>query len=249
MFSMTSLNRASTALCAALAMGAAQAHHVWIEQDGQGAKLYFGEFGGNLREASPGLLDRFIQPVAQRVTAAGANTADVRKTADGFAIAARAGQGESIVAEEPGYPVSERKEGDKTVRGIYVPAARLVTDFAAQAPRLTLDLVPTGRTSEGGVEFQAFYKGQPLAKAKVEVVNVAGWNQEQMTDEAGKFSVKLLWRGTYVLEMSHRDTAGGQRANGDKWDRASYVTSLTVVQPDGLPALTPPPAAAPNKPN
>ncbi len=249
MFSTTSLYRAATALCAALALGAAQAHHVWIEQDGQAAKLYFGEFGDNKREASPGLLDRFVQPVAQRVAAAGAAVAEVRKTADGFAIAARAGQGESLVAEEPAYPVSERKEGERTVRGIYVPAARLVTDFAAQPPRLTLDLVPTGRSSVDGAEFQAFYKGQPLPKAKVEVINVAGWSQAHQTDEAGKFSVRLPWRGTYVLEMSHRDTAGGQRANGDKWDRASYVTSLTVLQADGLPALAAPPAAAPSKPH
>jgi len=249
MFSTTSLHRAATALCAALALGAAQAHHVWIEQDGQAAKLYFGEFGDNKREASPGLLDRFVQPVAQRVTAAGAAVAEVRKTADGFAIAARAGQGESLVAEEPAYPVSERKEGDRTVRGIYVPAARLVTDFAAQPPRLTLDLVPTGRSGADGAEFQAFYKGQPLPKAKVEVINVAGWSQAHQTDETGKFSVRLPWRGTYVLEMSHRDTAGGQRADGEKWDRASYVTSLTVLQADGLPALAAPPAAAPSKPH
>lgn len=46
---------------------AAQAHHVWLEQDAQGATLYFGEFGGNLREASPGLLDKFPGPVARRL--------------------------------------------------------------------------------------------------------------------------------------------------------------------------------------
>lgn len=244
--------RLSRSLAAAALMSAAvgaQAHHVWIEQDAAGATLYFGEYGANLREASPGLLDKFPQPVAQRLSAQGASSAPVRKTAGGFAIAVRAGQGESIVAEEPAYPVSERKEGDKPVRSIYTPAARLVNDFSAQAPQLTLDLVPTGKSGADGTEFQAFYKGQPLPKAKVEVVNTAGWSQAQQTDEAGKFSVRLPWRGTYVLELSHRDTAGGQRPNGDRWDRASYVTSLTVQQPEGLPPLAAPPAAAPNKAN
>lgn len=241
---------ALTLLGALLGLGPAQAHHVWLEQDTTGATLYFGEFGGNLREASPGLLDKFVQPVAQRLVASAGQPAGVTKTANGFAIAARAARGESIVAEEPAYPVSERKEGDKTIRSIYVPAARLVADFARQEPRLTLDLVPTGEAGkEGGVQIQAFYKGQPLPKAKVTVVNVAGWSQEFQTDEAGKFSVKLPWRGTYVLELSHRDTSAGQRANGDKYDRASYVTSLTVHQPDGLPALAAPPAAPPNKVN
>jgi uncharacterized GH25 family protein len=235
------------ALALAAATCTAQAHHVWIEQDAQGATLYFGEFGGNLREASPGLLDKFVEPTAQRVSSSGASSAHVQKTAHGFAIDARAGQGESLVAEDAAYPVTERKDGDKTTRSIYVPAARLVTDFSAQPHKLTLDLVPTGQAGTDGVEFQAFYKGQPLPKANVEVVSVAGWGQARQADDAGKVRVTLPWRGTYVLELSHRDSTGGERANGDKWDRASYVTSLTVSVGDGLPALPAPPAAAPNK--
>ena len=44
--------------------GSASAHHLWLEADGQGARLYFGEFDENLREASPGLLDR-LKPEAK----------------------------------------------------------------------------------------------------------------------------------------------------------------------------------------
>jgi len=238
-----------TAIALAAAAFAAQAHHVWIEQDAKGATLYFGEFGGNLREASPGLLDKFVKPTAQRLSARGDAALQPARNAGGFALGARAGKGESIVAEEATYPISESKSADKVTRSLYQPAARLVTDFSAQAPKLTLDLVPTGRASKDGVEFQAFYKGQPLPKAKVEVITASGWAQGHSTDEAGKFSVKLPWRGTYVLEMSHRDNAGGERANGDKYDRASYVTSLTVLQPRGLAALPAASAAAPNKAN
>lgn len=242
-------HRTLTALALAASAFAAQAHHVWIEQDAQGAKLYFGEFGGNLREASPGLLDKFGKPTAQRITAQGAQPAELSKTPNGFAIAARAAAGESLIAEENTYPVGERKEGDKTIRSIYVPAARLVTSFARHDPKLTLDLVPTGVQGAEGVQIQAFYNGKPLAKAKVEVITPLGWTREENTDEQGRISVVLPWRGTYVLEMSHRDTAGGQRANGEKWDRASFVTSLTVTQPEGLPALPSAPAAPPNKAN
>lgn len=238
-----------TAIALAVAAFAAQAHHVWIEQDAKGATLYFGEFGDNLREASPGLLDKFGKPTAQRLSAKGDATLDVSKTAGGFTLGPRAGKGESIVAEENTYPTTERKDGDKTTRSIYVPAARLVTDLSQQAPKLTLDLVPTGQSGKDGVEFQAFYKGQPLPKAKVELINSSGWGKEFHTDDAGKISVKLPWRGTYVLEMSHRDNTAGERGNGDKYDRASYVTSLTVMQAKGLPALPTPPAAAPNKAN
>ena len=35
-------------------IGAASAHHLWLEIDGQNARIYFGEFGENLREAEPG---------------------------------------------------------------------------------------------------------------------------------------------------------------------------------------------------
>lgn len=240
------------AVALAAAAIAAQAHQVWLEQDAKAAKLYFGEFGENLREASPGLLDKFSGPTVQRLSPKGDGTASVSKTPNGFAIATRAGKGESIVAEDVTYPLSERKEGDRTIRTAYMPAARLVTDFTQQSPKLALDLVPTGKTGRDGTEFQAFYKGQPLPKAKVVLVNVSGWGQEHHTGEDGKLSVKLPWRGTYVLELSHRDTTGGERGSTDKaekWDRANFVTSLTVQQPSGLPTLPTPAAAPPNKAN
>lgn len=233
-------------LCGLLACGAAQAHQVWLEQDGQGAKLYFGEFGENLREASPGLLDKFVQPVAHKIGTQLAEPLSVSKTANGFHIKGRAAAGEALVAEEPAYPVTERKEGETTLRSIYVPAARLATSFAQQTPQLTLDLVPTGTQTKASVELQAFYKGKPLPKAKVMVVTASNWSQEMHTDAAGRLTVALPWRGTYVLELTHNDRTAGERGT-EKYDRASYVTSLTLQQKTGLPALPASPAAAPNK--
>lgn len=239
--------RAIALVSSLLMLGTAQAHHVWIEQTAQGAQLFFGEFGGNLREASPGLLDKFGGPVAQRISAKGSEPLQVSKTATGFGLSARAGKGESIVAEDPAYPSFEIK-GDKPGRGIYVPAARLVTDLGKQEPKLTLDLVPTGVSGKDGTEFQAFFKGQPLPKAKVEVITPSGWSQAHTTDAQGKITTTLPWGGTYVLEMSHSDRNAGERA-GEKYDRASYVTSLTINQSGGLKALPAPAAAAPSKMN
>ncbi|MDP3796230.1 MAG: cobalt ABC transporter substrate-binding protein [Polaromonas sp.] len=230
-----------------LLLGSAQAHHVWIEQDAKEAKLYFGEFGGNLREASPGLLDKFVKPVAHKLTAKGSEPLQAVKTANGFALSALAARGEALVAEDAAYPISERKEGDKTTRSLYTPAARLVTDYGRQEPRLTLDLLPTGKQDKDGVEVQAFYKGQPLPGAKVGLVTAAGWGQEHNTDEQGKLTVNLPWKGSYVLEVKHTDGAGERGA--EKYDRASYVTSLTVMQSEGLAALPAAPAATPNKMN
>ncbi len=240
-----SLSRISFLVAALLAAGAVQAHHAWIEQDAAGATFFFGEFGGNLRETSPGLLDKFVAPTGRHITAAGAKPVALTKSPRGFALPARAAQGESLVAEENTYPSFESKSGGKSTRGIYVPAARLVAGFAAQPPALTLDLVPTGQPGGDGVELQAFYDGKPLPKAKVSLVTAAGWGREYEADEQGKFKVSLPWAGTYVLEVKH--TGGpGERA-GEKYDRASYVTSLTLMQPTGIAALPAPPAAVPNK--
>lgn len=230
-----------------LMLGSAQAHHVWLEQDAQGAKLYFGEFGDNLREASPGLLDKFIQPVAHKLSAKGSEALTVSKTANGFALSARAARGESLVAEEAGYPISERKDGEKLTRSLYVPAARLAMDYGKQEPRLTLDLLPTGTRTGDSVEVQVFYKGLPLPKAKVELVTPSGWSQAHQTDEQGKLTVKLPWKGSYVLEVKHAGGAGERGA--EKYDRASYVTSLTMMQSEGLAALPASPAVTPNKMN
>src|SRR6478752_3099291 len=97
--------------------GSASAHHLWLESDGQGARLYFGEFEGNLREASPGLLDRFTPLPEAKVV----------------------GAGDSIVAEQA--RVTERKQADKAVRTLGRLAARYVPDFAERTPVLTLDIV------------------------------------------------------------------------------------------------------------
>lgn len=226
----------------------AQAHHVWLEQDATGATLYFGEYGQNLRETTPGYLDKFVAPVAHRISAATAQPLTLSKTPKGFALSGSAAKGESLVAEDGRYPLSERKEGDKLVRSIYVPAARLVNTFDKQAPRLTLDLVPTGNNGADGVEVQVFYKGQPLPKAKVEVSTPLGWGKELRGDDQGRFKLSLPWKGSYVLEVKHADNSAGERGS-EKYDRASYVTSLTVSQPEGLPALPSAPVAAPNQMN
>lgn len=235
-------------LFAAATATTAQAHHVWLEQDANGATLYFGEFGQNLRETSPGYLDKFIAPVAQRISAAAAQPLTLSKTPRGFVLSGTAAKGESLVAEDARYPVSERKDGDKLVRSLYVPAARLVNTFDKQAPHLTLDLVPTGNNGPDGVEVQVFYKGQPLPKAKVEVVTPWGWGKELRGDDQGRLKLSLPWKGSYVLEAKHADTSAGKRGT-DKYDRASYVTSLTINQPEGLAALPASPAATPNKMN
>ena len=239
--------RSMALISSLLTLGSAQAHHVWLEQDGKQATLYFGEFGDNLREASPGRLDRFGKPRAQKVSGKGSEALDIVKTASGFVLSSMAAKGESLVAEDSAYPITDSKDGDKTFRRLYVPAARLISDSAKQDVRLTLDLIPTGKHDCSGIEVQAVYKGMPLPNVKVEVIAASGWTQTFSSDADGKLSVRMPWKGNYVLALKHADGAGER--GGEKYDRANYVTSLTVTQPDGITPLPVPPAATPSKMN
>src|SRR5690606_40357834 len=98
----------------------ANAHQIWLEQpDQKEAVIRFGEFGDNLREASPGLLDRFGKPTATLVSGKEEKQSEANKTADGFALPFSAGQGEFIVAEDASYPLSTYKVGGKEVTNWY----------------------------------------------------------------------------------------------------------------------------------
>jgi hypothetical protein len=212
----------------------ASAHHLWLEPDGQGAKLLFGEFDENLREASPGLLDRFKPLPEAKVVGASTQPLKVEKTPNAFAVSGTVGSGGSIVAEQS--MVSERKQGDKPIRTLGTLAARWVPDFAERAPVLTLDVVPAGKPGA----FKVVYDGKPLAKAKLELKVESGWQRELKTDEQGAFTADLPWRGTYVIEIEHVDAkAGGEGAGA--YDRKRFVTSLSFKVAQGMEG---PPAPA-----
>lgn len=233
-----------TQLAALLAFTAlqSQAHQIWIEQDASGARVHLGEFADNLRETSPGMLDKFNQLSARVVTAQGERAVELSKQANAFALAARASTDESLIAQELGYPSWEHKQGEKTERHVWLPAARWVGDLAARQPSLSLDLVPTGKANE----FQVFFKGQPLPEAKVEVVAASGWSRAVQADTTGRLSITLPWKSAYALEVKHTDRSGGERA-GQKFDVGQYVTTLSFSLAQGLAPLPLPASGTPAK--
>jgi uncharacterized GH25 family protein len=240
----------SLSLCATL-LGApawARAHQVWLEQDARGGKLYFGEFGDNLHEASPGYLDKLTQVSAALVSRAGDKALAVEKERDGVRISGRAASGESLVVEDRAYPLMESKDGSKTTRTAWTPAARFVADLAPRAPKLALDVVPAGSAGD----FRVYYRGAPLAKAEVTLVAVSGWSLSGTTDADGNVSFRLPWKGGYALLVRHKDPTAGTRktpkGEAEAFDAASFATTLTFVTSEGLPSPPPPPAAPPNTP-
>ncbi|MDQ8032846.1 MAG: DUF4198 domain-containing protein [Bordetella sp.] len=240
-------NTLSLLTLAALA-ASAHAHQIWLEQPAKGgAVIRFGEFGENLREASPGLLDNFGKPSATLVSAQGEDkSAEAAKTANGFALPLAAKSGQSIVAEDASFPLRRFKQGDKDVASWFRPGARLITSFAEQQPKLALDLVPAGRPGE----FKLFFKGQPLPKTKVTLVTQSGWAKEEHTNEQGLVKFDMPWKGQYVAEVMHIERAPGERpgANGpEKYDGVNHVTTLTYVKTSGVAPIPAGPVATPNK--
>jgi hypothetical protein len=218
--------------------GPAFGHHLWLEPEAQGMRLYFGEFGENLREESPGALDR-LQPKAKAVSPKGERALGVERSAKAFVVSGGADPTDSIVVEDARYPVFVRDSDGTTTRSIYWPAARFVPDRAPRAAMLDLDVVPAS-----GDRFKVVFKGKPLPKAKVSVIARSGWARELHAGDDGEFSVALPWRDAYVLEVHHADKAPGRRGD-EAYDVVNYVTSLTVVQAQGLQPLPPPPPAKP----
>jgi uncharacterized GH25 family protein len=237
MKSIVSIAVVALSLC--LGAGQAHAHHLWLEPTEQGFRLYFGEFGENLREVSPGALDR-LQPQAKVVAPAGERPLTVDKTANAFVVAGKVDKADSVVAEDASFPVFVRNNDGVTTRSLYVPAARFVPDRAPRAALLPLDVVPVA-----GDKIRVVFKGKPFAKAKVEVITPSGWGRELFTGEDGEAALDLPWSGTYVIEVQHADKEPGKRGD-EAYDLANYVTSLTIVQSQGLAPL---PALPPAKPH
>lgn len=222
--------------------GAAHAHQIWLEQTTKSASLYFGEFDRNLRETSPGLLDKITQKSATLSGDKGEQILNFTRKDNALELPARAAKNQTIYTEDVDFPVSEYKNGDLTVRSARILGARLVTSTAALAPKLTLDLIPNGKQGE----FKVFYKGQPQAKTKVGLIAQSGWTREATTNEQGVVKFDLPWQGTYVLEVRYVDKTPGERA-GKPYDFTNFMTTLSLTQTSGIKGLPTTPAEAPNK--
>lgn len=252
----TLLTLAATAATATTAF----AHQLWIESvPGQPAIARFGEYAHNLREASPGLLDRFGAPTGVLLGSEGETPLRVIKEATGFRLSIAEGQritlgaAENLVVQDLRYPFYKSRQGDVEVHTWYRPAARYATSFAAQVPRLALDIVPTGRDGE----FRVTHNGQPRSKTRVTIAERSGWTQEAQSDAEGRVSFTLPWQGLYVLETNHMDRTAGERplaasspgegAMAERFDRVHHVTTLSVLKAGGLAALPVTPAATSGK--
>lgn len=208
-----------TLLLAALlaASPAVRAHYLWLEAHPAGPRLYFGEYEDGVRERSGGRLDEIPGPVARTID--GQDVPLVRR-ADYFGADPQAG---GLVAEEGGYPVKDwSAHGVGVVKPRYY--ARLSPDFRPAPPRLALDIVPAG---PGRVA--VWFRGAPLAEARIDVHAPNGWSRELRTDKQGQATIETPWPGRYVLEVVHREAGRGE-FGGKSFDAVRHRATLTVEE-------------------
>lgn len=206
---------------------AAQPHYLWLESEGAGARLYFGEVN-EVRERSPGRLDEIAAP---RVRTAGGAPIAVQRRAGDFALDGRVGT--DLVAFETGYEVKDwTASGIGVVKPMFYArhTAWPVRQAVPATPELRLDVQPVRGARD---VVRILFDGQPLAAAKLVVHAPNGWDREHKADEQGRVTLALPWRGQYVLEAIHKEIAPGE-FEGRKYEAQRHRATLAFVRRDGI---------------
>lgn len=202
-----------------LAGGSAQAHYIWIEAPKSGPVVYFGEYDEKLHERSPGRLDDIRAPRAWNIDKGERRELRVERGGDGFKLVG--GRGRAIIVEESAHAVRDWTQfGVGIVKPVFY--ARYAANATAVEPAMTLDVVPV---KAGFQALAVHFRGQPLAKAKVEIYAPNGWKQEHRTDENGLVALRLPWHGQYVVEVTHLEKAAGEY-EGVKYEGVRHRATL-----------------------
>jgi hypothetical protein len=200
----------------------AAAHQLWLEREGDAARLYFGEPVENQRERTGGLLDRIPNPKV--FVADPASPLPAQRQADHFAIALPRGAGDVRMIED-GLPPFGRPGAEKVKSVMLAREGRTETRQAME-----LELVPV---AAGGNDFVLLLQGKPLARTEVTLVAPPRWERRLRTDEAGRVSFETPWAGRYVAEAVHvMDSPGG---SGDgAYAKIRYVSTLSFTAEKGI---------------
>lgn len=237
MKSMASI-AAATALVAA---PTAHAHYLWIEQGSSGHRLHFGEAEMLLKEKSPGRLDDFQQPHALAADSASATLTTVPLTRAGDHLAIRTNpKAHTVVVSDESMPVR-----DLTRNGLGIAKTNYYARYVrsgivnSDGIRLPIDVATVNKA--GARILTILYHGQPLKRAKVQVIAPNTWMQEHETQADGKVQINTPWRGQYVVHVLHVDKTPGE-FGGQKYDAIRNHYTLTFVHDKGTPAgpATPP---------
>jgi len=225
-------NKLLTLLLLSLAPALANAHYLWLEQHGAEPRLYFGEIN-EVREKSPGRLDEIPGPKVWSGEGAARRDYSATRTATHFALAApgKGAAGAPLLASETSIGVKDwTKSGLGIVKPMFYARNAAWPAKAALTPELVLDIVPVaGRKNT----FQVFFNGAPLAKAKVAIVAPNDWTRDERSDAQGFVTLPTPWRGTYLLEVIHKEAKAGEY-EGKPYESLRHRMTLTFTQAGGI---------------
>jgi len=228
----------------------ATAHEIWIEPQDNELRAYYGYLDRNLREVTPGRLDRIIHPQTIRIDASGtahALPASVERDHIALALENALTPGESTIIVYDNGPVYVN-DGIGTHWIMSARYAATSTDPIAE--HLELDIIPTGKPGE----FRIVFEGAPLANSMVRLTNESGWSMQRRSDAEGIAQFHAMpWKGLYMVYVRHTVERDGSRErvleNGEKetiqHDQRGFITTLSFLADQGLEPLPGPPPSQP----
>jgi hypothetical protein len=199
------------------------AHQLWLERDGDTARLYFGEPVENVRERTGALLDRITGP---RVFATNpATPLPLTRREDHIAAALPAGTGDVRMIEDTLAPFGRAGAPDRLRAVMLAREGRSETRAV-----MDLEFVPV---TAGGNEFTLMLRGEPLPRAEVTLVAPPRWERKLRTDAQGRVSFETPWAGRYVAEAIHTENTPGGTGEG-AYARLRQVSTLSFTVSEGI---------------
>jgi hypothetical protein len=196
-----SLLRIFCTTAAFLLADAAQADYLWLQREGQGARVHAGELHQPLSAL----------PTFQALLA------------DGKALPADAQQSDHVAIPASG-------PDDLRFTATHAGADGVLTYYQAKLGRTEtkavndLELVPT---ESNGNTFQLVFKGRPVAASQVNVDTSEGWRRVLTPAKDGTVSFVPSFPGLYVLEVTARVNNGSVTLDGRKYGDVRHTATLS----------------------
>ncbi|WP_424810923.1 DUF4198 domain-containing protein [Roseococcus sp. YIM B11640] len=215
-----SMIAAAAAMTAMVFAFSANAHQIWLERDGNTARIYFGEPVENVREKTGGLLDRIT---GARINGPDGNALPETRAEDHIAVTLPAGMGDVRMVANSFPPFGRAPERTRPV--MLAREGRSETRAA-----MDLELVPV---TANGNEFTLMLRGQPLPRAEVTLVAPPRWERKLRTDAQGRVTFETPWAGRYVAEVIHLENTPGGEGDG-AYARVRTVSTLSFTVAQGI---------------
>ena len=195
--------------------GAAEAHEVYIERDGNGpARIYLAEPEHPLPEGGDPAFSYLKSPKLVPASTA----AQVRK-AGYIEVAVPAGD---VRAWDDNVFAPWDEEGKKAGAIYYARAGRTETCAAMPA-----EIVPT---QQDGTRFALIRDGKPVPGAGIKIVTPDKWVRTIPTGPDGAIDVPIREKGRYLLAATIKEE-GERELPGGKVSIVQHITTTTFVVP------------------